>query len=251
MPSMPHTLRYCEWCAWLSVPQADALAARLAGRMQPDPRGPYPLSDLYYDTPACGMARASLEAPRRKELFRLRSHGQPGPDAVVYAEIRRTLDDAVCKRRAAAPLAGLGRMLGGELLPGCDAEVQREIHWMVRRYGIAPRAWVGCERTAYTGLAEPDLRITIDRKIRWRADRLEIGMGAGAGGAPLRLEAGGSNAPPRPVMLKLRFDRAVPLWLSGLLSELAIRPDGDSKYIVCYRQHLAPVLQAERRDALC
>lgn len=249
MPSMPHTLRYCEWCAWLSVPQADALAARLAGRMQPDPRGPYPLSDLYYDTPACGMARASLEAPRRKELFRLRSHGQPGPDTVVYAEIRRTLDDAVCKRRAAAPLARLSRLLGGEVLSGCDAQVQREIHGMVRRYGIAPRAWVGCERTAYTGLEDPALRITIDREIRWRADRLSLE--AGTDGAPLEIETEAPAAPPRPVMLKLRFDRAVPLWLSGLLSELAIRPDGDSKYIVCYRQHLAPVLQAERRDALC
>lgn len=246
MTGMPHTLRYCEWCAWLTAPQADTLAAQLAGRMQPDPRGPYPLSDLYYDTSACGMARASLEAPRRKELFRLRSHGQPGPDAVAYAEIRRTLDDAVCKRRAAAPLAGLGRMLGGEVLPGCDAEVQRELHWMVRRYGIAPRAWVGCERTAYTGLAEPDLRITIDRAIRWRADRL--GLTGGADGAPLRFETGAPDAPPRPVMLKLRFDRAVPLWLSGLLAGLAIRPGGLSKYGVCYRQHLAPVLQAERSD---
>lgn len=246
MTGMPHTLRYCEWCAWLTAPQADALAARLAGRVQPDARGPYPLSDLYYDTPACGMARASLEEPRRKELFRLRSHGQLGPDAVVYAEIRRTLDDAVCKRRAAAPLAGLGRMLGGELLPGCDAEVQREIHWMVRRYGIAPRVWIGCERTAYTGLAEPDLRITIDRAIRWRADRL--GLTGGADGAPLRFETGAPDAPPRPVMLKLRFDRAVPLWLSGLLAGLAIRPGGLSKYGVCYRQHLAPVLQAERSD---
>lgn len=246
MPSLPHTLRYREWCAWLTAPQADALAAHLAGRMQPDARGSYPLSDLYYDTPACGMARASLEEPRRKELFRLRSHGQPGPDAVVYAEIRRTLDKAVCKRRAAAPLAGLGQLLGGEVLPGCDAQVQREIHFLIRRYGIAPRAWVGCERTAYTGLAEPNLRITIDRAIRWRADRL--GLEGGADGAPLRFETGAPNAPPRPVMLKLRFDRAVPLWLSGLLAGLAVRPGGLSKYGVCYRQHLAPVLQAERSD---
>lgn len=67
---------------------------------------------------------------------------------------------------------------------------------------------------AFSGIEQPELRITFDTNLRFRTDELDLRLGSH--GAPLLM--------PDEVLMELKIPGVCPMWLSRLLSETGAFP---------------------------
>ncbi len=212
----------------LSEEQYLALRQRLEEHMRPDQYARHTICSLYFDTPDFLLIRRSLSKPKYKEKLRLRSYGLPGPETMVYLELKKKLDGVTYKRRAAMPYAqAQGYLLQGET-PEQQGQILREIDWFRDFYKPVPRVLLFYERIALYGVEDPALRITFDTDIRWRMERFDLTEGDD--GRPL--------LQPGERLMEIKVAGALPFWLARMLSELKIYPTSFSKYGNVYREYL-------------
>ena len=76
------------------------------------------------------------------------------------------------------------------------------------------------------GTEDPALRITFDRNIRWRCNRLTLDAG----------DDGKRLLPEDQVLMEVKIPGACPLWLCRALSAQYIYPASFSKYGACYKE---------------
>lgn len=220
-----------------------ALRERLAPYMQEDAYGKTAICNIYYDTPDWRLIRASIEKPLYKEKLRVRSYGTPSPEGPVFLELKKKFDGIVYKRRiqgtpaqAAAFLTAAGNGLSAApehaaLPPQAGAQIGREIARFQQVYAAAPRVFIAYDRIALAGIEQPELRVTFDTRLRWRTTGLDLCRGDA--GAPILPEDDR-------ILMELKLPGVCPLWLSRILSELALYPTSFSKYGTCYRTFILP-----------
>ena len=200
----------------------------LGERVQEDRFGLHTIQNLYLDTPDYAMIRLSLAHPIYKEKLRLRSYGTPGDQDAVFAEIKKKYKGVVYKRRMALSAGEVPCLMDGKALPNHEEQVQREFLRLMRMWRPEPRVFIGYDRVACVGTEDPVLRITFDRRLRWRTKGLD-----------LRLGDGGEPVLPRELIIaEIKFPQAAPLWLADILCQLEIRPASFSKYGACYQRWL-------------
>lgn len=205
--------------------QRSALETAMTGHMNADEYGESTICSLYYDTPDRRLIRRSLEKPCYKEKLRLRSYGTARPDSTVYVELKKKYDGVVYKRRVPMTEAQATAFLAGRAPLPRDCQIGREIQWTLDYYGDLEPAMVLCyDRVAYFCPEDGNLRITLDRNIRWRDSNLTLT--APPRGEPL-LAPGQS-------LLEIKAADAMPLWLTEALSKNRIRPASFSKYGAAY-----------------
>ncbi len=210
----------------LSTQQLQALMPLIRQYMEPDRFPHSSIGSLYYDTPDYRLIRRSLEKPEYKEKLRLRSYGVPGSDSPVFPEIKKKAGGIVYKRRESMGCEDAMDYLGGRC-PGPEGQIFRELDWMLSAYpGLAPRMFLGYERDSWKGRETPDLRLTLDRDIRYRSYDLDLRWGF----------RGTSILPPGSTLMEIKISGATPLWLSRALSEIGIFPTSFSKYGESYKQ---------------
>lgn len=227
--SAPCVMKRYELKYRINAEQTEYLKQALTGHMEVDEYGLTPIVSLYYDTPDMRLIRTSLEKPVYKEKIRLRSYGKATEDSSVYLELKRKYDGVVYKRRVATTIPDASRFFAGEA-PVCPGtQIGREITCFRDRYGeLSPSCLIIYDRTAYY---EPDgdLRLTIDSNPRCRFS--DLSLTGPLEGRPL-LNRGES-------ILEIKVQRAMPLWLTSILSEGKIYKSGFSKYGEAYRQNYA------------
>lgn len=81
---------------------------------------------------------------------------------------------------------------------------------------------------AFSGIEQPELRITFDTNLRFRTDELDLRLGSH--GAPLLT--------PDEVLMELKIPGVCPMWLSRLLSETGAFPTSFSKIGHCYKNSI-------------
>ncbi len=212
----------------------------------------YSITNLYYDTKDSQLIRTSLSKPRYKEKLRLRAYGVPQAGAEVFVEIKKKFNGLTNKRRSAIALEDAYSFLStGELPqpePYVNAQVLREIQYMLSLHQLRPALYLAYDRRAYFGIGEHDLRISFDCNIRTR--RTELRLEAGDEGEPL--------LGPDTWLMEVKSAKSIPLWLARLLSEFSVYPTSFSKYGAEYKGQLAaknvpPILEhkpvSERRTA--
>lgn len=217
---------------------------RLAEFMEIDPhhreRGFSTISNLYYDTADSLLIRRSLARPPYKEKLRLRAYGVPASGSRVFLEIKKKFRGRVNKRRTTLRLAEAYDFIATGRKPAIRGSMNRqvidEIEYFLRVHEVEPRLYIAYDRTAFTGLEHPSLRITFDANIRTR--RRDLALELGDHGDPLL-------APGRMVM-EIKTPRNVPLWLSWILSDQRVYGCGFSKYGREYVSHLASQQLVER-----
>lgn len=214
----------------LTAEQYEKLLPFLTERLKADKYGLHTICNIYYDTEHFGLIRNSVEGPAYKEKFRLRSYGVPNEDSVIFAEIKKKSDGVVYKRRVDGnPSEILGFVSEGSFLDR-DKQIQREIQWFLQVNEPVPKVFIGYDRAAFFGKEDRELRVTFDRNIRWRTDRLDLRMG----------DEGEPVLPEERIVMEVKTPAAIPLWLVKLLSERQIYPASFSKYGACYQRHILP-----------
>ena len=209
--------------------QYEKILSVLKEKMAEEKYGLHTVCNIYYDTPDFRLIRASVKKPVYKEKFRVRSYGVPSEEDTIYGEIKKKYKGVVYKRRVAAVRQDLKAFLEkGVPLPG-EHQIQREIQWFFQCYDLSPRVYIAYEREAYLGIEEEDLRITLDRNIRWRQDELFLQAGS----------QGELILPEDRVLMEIKVAHAVPLWLAEVLSREGVFPQSFSKYGTIYTERIA------------
>lgn len=197
--------------------------------MTADGYGRHTICNIYCDSDNNDLIRESLEKPVYKEKLRLRVYGNAVEDtSVCFLEIKKKFDGVVYKRRVKLPYKeALDYVNGGER-PAYSQQIA-EIDYLIHRARLKPRIVICYDRIAFFGNEDPEFRVTFDRNIRSRIDDLDLR--SGDRGELL-------EGQPHSVM-EVKAANAVPLWMTGLLSELGLYCGSFSKYGSIYRARFA------------
>jgi hypothetical protein len=194
-----------------------------------DEYGKYTTSSLYFDTADYSSIRTSLEKPVYKEKLRLRSYGIPKEDDLVFLEIKKKYKHVGYKRRIELPYKEAKAYITQGIRPTKDSQIFHEIDYLIQSQNLKPSLYLTYEREAYAGIAEPDLRITIDHSIRSRSHNLTL---ASDKECHELLKHG-------QYLIELKACGAYPFWLVKILEEFNIYPHSFSKYGQIYKFDLA------------
>jgi hypothetical protein len=221
--------------------QRERLMQLFAQHMVADEWGASTVCNVYYDTPNQLLIRRSLDKPEYKEKIRVRSYGPAKPGRPVFLELKKKYDGIVYKRRCSASLLEVDAFFDGSHAPA--TQIEREIDFAIRRYeGIFPYVYLAYDREAFYGAHDHDFRVTFDRNIRFRTER--VSLSEGTDGEQI-LPAGMS-------LMEVKAADAIPQWMVDFMSAEGIRRTSFSKYGRAYQMMHArgevafPAVQPQR-----
>ncbi|MCR5610036.1 MAG: polyphosphate polymerase domain-containing protein [Lachnospiraceae bacterium] len=215
---------------FLTPDKANLLLNYMMPYMKQDEYGKYTICNIYYDTDSFGLIRNSIEKPVYKEKLRVRSYGTPANDSKVFIEIKKKYDGVVYKRRITTRADQVEAYLNGYVEDEKNAQIRKEILYFQNMYRSKPKVFIGYDRLAFAGIEDPELRITFDTNLRYRANYLDLRYGDK--GLPIINDDR--------VLMEIKIPGTCPLWLSHLLDGLEIRPISFSKYGTCYKNYILP-----------
>ncbi len=208
----------------LTPAQKEALLQIIGPRLTPDAHGRNTICSLYLDTPDHLIIRNSIIARAYKEKLRLRSYGTPTMADHVFLEIKKKFKGVVYKRREVMTLQEAMAYIEHGRKP-CDSQIMREIDYAMHFYRQPkPMMLIAYEREAYFDGENPNLRITFDTNVRARE-------------TDCRLESGSHGdylLPEDAILMEIKTDGAMPVWLAQALSQCRILPARFSKYGTAY-----------------
>jgi SPX domain protein involved in polyphosphate accumulation len=211
----------------LTSQQAIDLKEDLARYMTVDPHGNagqgYALHSVYADSRDfhCFWEKVEGIKFRRKLRFR-RYRSQPD----VFVEIKQRLDRTIQKRRVRYRLDELAALFGGDSPAAGQVEesidpVLSEARYLWRLLDMVPVVSISYRRLAFSGWFERDLRVTLDSRVRYSADQLDIAE---------PFEIGKPLLADDLVVMEIKFDDRVPRWLLGLVARHQLSMVRLSKY---------------------
>ncbi len=210
----------------ISIEQKEKLVKLFEKYMIPDKYDKYTLFNIYFDTPDYLLIRRSIEKPVYKEKLRARSYGQLTDHAPIYLELKKKYKSVVYKRRISLDEEAMNGYFADECtLP--DTQIGKEIDYFKTLYhDIAPRVFIGYDRSAYFGMDREDLRITFDENILWRDTNVTLSD----------KKYGQQILDSSQVLMEIKAIGSIPLWLIDFLTEEKIYRTSFSKYGRAYRQ---------------
>ena len=204
-------LKYVIPAQRLSEIQQDLLR-----NMQPDANGTaegnYNISSLYYDTPDLAFMRSKREGIKFRRKLRIRRYGED-PEGPHFVEIKQRINRTTQKRRVILPLEDAYALCAdrydGDFADEVDRAAADEVLFLARTLELQPTCVVGYQRTAFVGSQyEPGLRVTFDESL-WAST---ASSGLATSMAKHRLVTA------EMVIMEVKANNAVPIWLANLLA---------------------------------
>jgi hypothetical protein len=184
----------------------------------------YTISNLYFDTSQNNLIRNSLSKPAYKEKLRLRAYGVPQRDEKVYLEIKKKVFGLVNKRRTKLKLGEAYDFIATgekpEIKSYMNRQVLNEIEYILKIHDLEPKLYLAYDRKAFFSKINRDLRITFDSNIRTRRYDLKLESG----------DYGENLLAKDKLIMEVKAENNMPIWLSNLLSEYKIYKTSYSKY---------------------
>ena len=200
--------------------QAQEFLSFISTRFCSDEYGKSTVTSLYFDTPDFRLIRRSLEKPLYKEKFRLRCYGDFNEKTRIFAEIKKKYKSVVYKRRSVFIFSESESFMKNGPKQG-NSPTEKEIEYFFKRYEpLSPSMLISCEREAYFCKEDRGLRITFDRNILYR--NTELSLNSKRYGTPI--------LPTDSVLMEIKVEGALPLWLCKVLSERRMYKTSFSKY---------------------
>jgi len=229
------SFKRCETKYLLTLQQKEQLLDELGDMLSPDRYGEYTICNLYLDTDDFFLIQHSLDKPVYKEKLRLRSYGNASGEDRVFLEIKKKFRGVVYKRRITLPLLQAENYILDNIKPPdldgyLEHQIFSEIDFLMQKYRPEPKVYLAYDREAFFAPLVPELRITFDRNIRSRWERLSLSQDNGAS----LLDTGVDDYR----LMEIKCAEAVPTELAAVLSRMKIYPVSFSKYGNVYKQHL-------------
>lgn len=204
----------------LSLDEYEKLMSFLDGKVKDGEYKQSLIRNIYYDTPDFLLVRRSLDKPNYKEKLRVRCYGDKTADIEYFVELKKKYDSVVYKRRYAVHGAEMDVFNFPNTVTG------REIEYAFKRYSpLEPKMYISYERLAYVLKENAEFRITFDTNVLWRTFGLSLNLGVG----------GIEVLPRKLILMELKSDGAIPLWLAEYFSQNGIYKTNFSKYGEAYK----------------
>ncbi len=183
--------------------------------------GFYKVTSLYLDSPGFDAYWEKLDGEKFRRKVRVRTYGADAPDAFI--EIKQRLNLGVAKRRSILPVAQAEERIRAICAGHYEAgdSVLDEVYVLAKRERLQPKVIVSYNRAAFFDAWRRDLRITLDRNLKWRTHDFSLR------GDPTR---GKWFMPPEWCVLEVKFDRILPSWLCAALNSHNVELQRMSKY---------------------
>lgn len=193
----------------------------------------YDINSLYLDAPDLKLFWESQEGVLNRIKLRIRSYCEC-EDAPMFLEIKRRHNRLVLKGRARLERSAVAVMLAGGApdtsgLRGEERACYDEFVGWVARWITQPVIWVRYRREAFVGAMNPGIRITMDRNLSCVPATGMNGIRPAPSWRPLES---------RRVVLELKFNRAFPDWMGGLVKHFCLKQRSYSKYANAVRRGL-------------
>ncbi|MGY3715199.1 VTC domain-containing protein [Sutcliffiella cohnii] len=190
-----------------------------------DPEGKYTIISLYFDSDDRKIYYETRNKDRFRQKLRLRIYNSATLEDNAYFEVKKKFKKRVHKRRTSIKLKDAYRYIDDFSLDESDFRISnpqifREINAFKTHYNLRPENIVSYDRQAFSGIEDKDLRVTFDFNLRCRMDDKRIEKGP----------HGLFFVDPNLVILEVKVDHSVPLWLSRLLAELGCTKKSVSKF---------------------
>lgn len=206
--------------------QARALLKLIGAHVDHDPHagrdGFYKIVSLYYDSPDLSCYWEKMDGEKYRRKVRVRTYGESPDEA--FLEIKQRYNLNVQKRRCRYPFGVVDREMeairNGPYEGGVDP-VFDEVFNIVRRRTLEPKLIISYNRAAFFDRYRSDLRITLDRNIKYRSQCLGLQEN--------RLK-GKYVIPPTMMILEVKFDETIPRWICTCLNQLDLQVQRFSKY---------------------
>lgn len=207
--------------------------------------GFYTISNIYFDTNDDYLIRNSISKPTYKEKLRIRAYGVPDIDEKVYLEIKKKFNGIVNKRRTKLKLSEAYDFVKNNTKPNIknymNKQVINEIEYILKIYNLSPKVYLAYDRKALFSKENRDLRITFDTNIRTRRYDLKLENG----------DYGESLLEGNKLLMEVKAEKNIPLWLSKLLSEYKIYKTSFSKYGNEYKKMIANERNLKGENIIC
>ncbi|HLQ72469.1 MAG TPA: polyphosphate polymerase domain-containing protein [Bacillota bacterium] len=213
----------------ITTKQYDRLIDAISEYMRPDTfgeNGHYTVTSLYFDSADHRIYFETKNKLKFRQKLRLRIYNETNVNGTAFFEVKQKHKKVVNKRRMLLPLSGAYHYLRNdghtplEYYETSNPQIFREIDYFRRLYKLKPEMVVSYDRHALHGIDDAELRMTFDRNLRCRNEDLSIENGPyGAHFIDLNL-----------IVLEVKVNDSVPLWLTRILQDLHCEQRGASKF---------------------
>ncbi|MCG3086528.1 polyphosphate polymerase domain-containing protein [Sporosarcina cyprini] len=208
--------------------QYEQLIEEMGPRMRNDKNGTdgrYTVTSLYFDNRDHSIYYETKNKLKYRQKLRLRVYDDATLSSTAFFEVKQKHNKVVNKRRLLMPLQEAYRYLG-ETDPNpadfqtTNGQVLKEIDYFRRFYHLEPDMVVSYDRHALHGVDNADLRMTFDFNLRCRKEDLALEHGP----------YGDHFIDPDLVVLEVKVEHSVPLWLARILQRLECEQRSASKF---------------------
>lgn len=188
----------------------------------------YPVHSLYLDSPSLATYRHTINGNKNRFKLRIRFY-ENRPNAPVYFEIKRRMNNAILKQRGAVRREAVDRVLAGQLptpdeLASTDpkhlAGIQRFLTLMTELQA-RPTAHVAYLREAWMSPRDNSVRVTLDREVFFEPDPTTLMLATMAD----PISVFGTR-----VILELKFTGRYPDWWNELVRVFGLPQASAAKY---------------------
>ncbi|MFC4024830.1 polyphosphate polymerase domain-containing protein [Oceanobacillus longus] len=196
--------------------------------MRPDKfgqNGKYTVTSLYFESNDHKIYFETKNKLKYRQKLRLRVYNDTDITGTAFFEIKQKHKKVVNKRRMLLSLQEAYRYI--EMKEDCldnyetsNKQVLREIDYFRNLYQLKPEMIVSYGRHALHGITDADLRITFDFNLRCRNNDLSLENGT----------YGSHFIDQNLIVLEVKVNDSVPLWLTRILQELDCEQRSASKF---------------------
>ena len=191
----------------------------------------YTINSLYFETPSFYFLRAKENQTGRMSL-RVRSYGE-NPKAPYFFEIKEKTGDFSKKRRSMVPLENWAELFTDPQKPqNINLETDKNFQYfmaMVHMYGANPTILTQYRRKAYLSTVDDYARVTFDRFMRYRPEP-EYNVHPTESSMLNYDHAETFGHPGTNVVLELKCERKIPMWIVDLIRRFNLTRGAFSKF---------------------
>lgn len=217
----------------LTKHQKEIILQDMAPYMSLDQFGRSTIRNIYFDTENYRLIRRSIEKPAYKEKLRIRSYSHADPGSTVFVELKKKYKQVVYKRRIPMTEDQAMHWVGSGSSDHPKSQISEEIEYFLSYYQtLHPTVFLSYEREAYYAKDHSGFRVTFDDHILCRQE--DLSLESEVYGTPI--------LPEGMVLMEIKCNGGIPMWMASALSREHIYKTSFSKYGTAYQTLIYPKL---------
>ena len=194
-------------------------------------KGLYRIASLYYDSPDLSCYRNKIDGIWYRRKLRLRVY-KDSDMTHGFVEIKQRINRTVQKRRLVLPIDEAKALCAGEdigidRLDALDRATASEVLFLVKALGMKPQCIISYHRRPFEGSRyDHGLRITFDTYLKYSIQELDLAVAA----------KNKFFLPPDIVVMEIKANEKVPVWLTSIIGALQCNLKRVSKYCIGIEQ---------------